>query len=72
MVWATLTLNKWLIENRGYDKGNNLIWSSFGKLGATFYGFISNIQIKEKLDEGKILILNVRAAALSFHVNPTR
>lgn len=55
------TLNKWLIENKGFDRGNNFVWGSISKFGVSFYGFISNSQIKEFLDQGKFLILNVRS-----------
>jgi hypothetical protein len=54
------TLNKWLISNGGYSQGNLFVWTSINKLGVSFIGFFNNSAIKSLLDQGKILILNVR------------
>ena len=53
------TLNKWLTSNGGYASGDLLIWGAINKLGLTFEGKVGNSQIKAKLDQGKVVILNV-------------
>ena len=53
------TLNKWLTANGGYASGDLLIWGSLNSLGLTFEGKVGNSQIKTKLDQGKVVILNV-------------
>ena len=53
------SLNKWLTSNGGYASGNLFVWASINRLGLTFQGFVSNSQIKPKLDAGNIVICNV-------------
>lgn len=53
------TLNKWLTSNKGYVSGDLLVWGALTPLGLSFEGKVGNSQIKAKLDQGKVVILNV-------------
>jgi len=53
------SLNKWLTENSGYVQGDLFVWASIERWGVTFKGFISNGQIKDYIDAGFVVILNV-------------
>jgi hypothetical protein len=54
------TLNSWLINNRGYVSGDLFVWASINTFGLTFRGFISNSAIKKNIDDGNVVIINVR------------
>ena len=54
------TLNTWLTANGGYAQGNLFVWGSVGKLGFSYTGrFTSVSDIKSKMNQGQICILNV-------------
>ena len=57
------TLNTWLKSNGGYSGGDLYVWTAINKLGLTFKGFVVNTQIKQNLDAGNVVILNVRNGA---------
>jgi predicted double-glycine peptidase len=66
------TLNTWLKSNGGYVSGSIFVWKSIEKLGLAFRGFIANDNIKSAIDEGNIVLINVRAGshwALAFGYN---
>lgn len=54
------TLNIWLTNNGGYVSGDLFVWASINRFGLTFKGFISNSRIKENIDAGNVVIMNVR------------
>lgn len=53
------TLNKWLKANGGYVSGDAYVWAAINKIGLTYKGRISNANIKQHLDAGAVVILNV-------------
>ena len=53
------TLNKWLTGHNGYAQYDLFIWSSINAFDLKFEGKVANSQIKSKLDQGKIVIINV-------------
>ena len=53
-------LNSWLKSNGGYVQDDLFVWASINKWGVTFQGFIANSKIKNYIDNGYIVILNVR------------
>ena len=53
-------LNTWLKNNGGFSQGSLFIWRSVNRLGVIFEGKVSKYQIKAELDQGKIVICNVR------------
>jgi hypothetical protein len=57
------TLNQWLKEHGGYLNGDLLVWGSINSLGLTYQGKIASFQIQSVLDQGKIVICNVRNGA---------
>lgn len=54
------TLNIWLTNNKGYVSGDLFVWASINTFGLTFKGFISNAAIKKNIDDGNVVIINVR------------
>ncbi len=57
------TLNQWLKGNWGYVNGDLLVWGSINSLGLTYQGKIASFQIQTVLDQGKVVICNVRNGA---------
>ena len=57
------TLNQWLKEHGGYLNGDLLVWGSINSLGLTYQGKIASFQIQTVLDQGKVVICNVRNGA---------
>ena len=53
------TLNTWLTNNGGYIDGDGFVWASINRWGVAFGGFISNDKIRNYIDSGYIVILNV-------------
>jgi hypothetical protein len=58
--WNPGSLNSWLRDNGGYYDGGMYLWASINSLGISFEGKVSNGLIKSKLDQGKVVICNVR------------
>lgn len=54
------TLNSWLKNNKGYVQDDLFVWASINSIGLTFKGFITNSQIKNYVDAGYVVIVNVR------------
>ena len=57
------TLNSWLKTHGGYVSGDLFLWSSINSLGLKFQRKVPNSQIKTKLDQGFIVIINVHNGA---------
>lgn len=57
------SLNNWLRDNGGYYDGGELLWGSVNRLGLIFEGKYSNDAIREKLDQDKVVIVNVRGGS---------
>ncbi|EAR82369.3 peptidase C39 family protein (macronuclear) [Tetrahymena thermophila SB210] len=53
------TLNSWLQQNGGFS-AQLFVWGSVSKLGFDFQGKVPAVSAKEALDQGKVVILNVR------------
>lgn len=69
MLWYWLELGITLIPpplthglrpTGGYVSGDLFVWGSVNSLGLAFEGKVANSQIKAKLDQGKVVVLNVR------------
>lgn len=57
------SLNAWLKKKGGYVHGDWLVWSAVNPLGLTFVGKVSNTEIKQRLDQGYVVILNVKGGS---------
>lgn len=55
------TLNKWLKTHGGYLNGDTFVWGSVNELGLLYEGKVANRHIKSNIDEGKVVICNVRS-----------
>lgn len=52
-------LNTWLKSNNGYS-GDSVKWNAVNSLGITYVGKVDKSKVKGELDNGRIVILNVR------------
>ena len=54
------TLNTWLKAHSGYASGDLFVWGSVSTLGLSYSGKVTAEAAKTAVDQGKIVILNVR------------
>jgi hypothetical protein len=55
----TSTLNQWLKNNKGYLNKDDFVWAALNQLGITFDGKITNSLLKNNIDAGSLVIMNV-------------
>lgn len=68
------TLNEWLKDNKGYLNKDDFVWAALNQLGITFGGKITNSLIKQNIDDGNLVIMNVNKGqhwvlATGYHEN---
>lgn len=53
------TLNQWLKNNKGYLNKDDFVWAALNQMGITFDGKITNSYLKNNIDDGYLVIMNV-------------